>query len=209
MRKYHNWTQSPLPVCRGHSGFFRQLQLQYWRHHCSTWPNGLGLYLVSCSSGKQNSRTSLVGIVLIFSDLSAGMLSSRTVPRRGRRSEVLTISLYMKWSEVLVRLGPISLFSSPVAGTRSLLMVTATGPRFSSIPNQFWWSENNQSALLSALYYLPHLCHRRSFWSKLIPDQVSQWGEARCGSCKDRCQTSSVLTSAPVMRTRELVWTIQ
>ena len=99
------------------------------------------LYLVSCSSGKQNSSTSLVGIVLIFSDLSAGMLSSRTVPRRGRRSEVLTISRYMKWSLVLERWWPpTSLLSSTVAGTLSLLMETASGPRFSSIPNQFWWS---------------------------------------------------------------------
>ena len=101
-----------------------------------------GLYLVSWSSGKQNSSTSLVGMVLIFSDLSAGMLSSRTVPRSGRRSEVLTISRYMKWSVVLERCWPPTiLLSSTVAGTLSLLMVTARGPRFSSIPNQFWWSE--------------------------------------------------------------------
>ena len=50
-------------------------------------------YLESCSSGKQNSSTSLVGIVLIFSLLSAGMLSSSTVPRSGSRSLVRTISL--------------------------------------------------------------------------------------------------------------------
>ena len=98
-------------------------------------------HLVSWSSGKQNSRTSLVGMVLIFSDLSAGMLSSRTVPRRGRRSEVRTIRRYMKCSLVLGSWWPpTSLLSSTVAGTRSLLMETASGPRFSSIPNQFWWS---------------------------------------------------------------------
>ena len=78
-------------------------------------------------------------MVLIFSDLRAGMLSSRTVPRRGRRSEVLTISLYMKWSLLAVSCWlPTSLLSSTVAGTLSLLMETASGPRFSSIPNQFW-----------------------------------------------------------------------
>ena len=34
---------------------------------------------------------------------------------------------------------------SEVTGTRSLLMDTATGPRFSSIPNQFWCSETGRN----------------------------------------------------------------
>jgi hypothetical protein len=50
-------------------------------------------YLESCSSGKQNSRTSLVGMVFTFSDLRAGMESSSTVPRRGNSSLVLKIRL--------------------------------------------------------------------------------------------------------------------
>ena len=148
-------------------------------------------YLESCSSGKQNSRTSLVGIVLIFSLLSAGMLSSSTVPRSGSRSLVRTISLsgkifratqkifgekqkifrqkqrqkqkifrqkqkifrqkqkyfstdlYIQWSELLGLVMLVSVVRrSCVAGTLSLLMDTATGPRFSSIPNQFWCSEH-------------------------------------------------------------------
>ena len=50
--------------------------------------------------------------------------------------------LYIQWSELV---GLVTLVSvvrrSEVTGTRSLLMDTATGPRFSSIPNQFWCSE--------------------------------------------------------------------
>ena len=110
-------------------------------------------YLVSWSSGKQNSRTSLVGIVLIFSLLRAGMLSSRTVPLSGRRSEVLTIKRYIQCSDWLLRwwgvwLPPMEVWPKEdeeelpdSIGTLSLRMVTATGPRFSSIPNQFWCSE--------------------------------------------------------------------
>ena len=95
-------------------------------------------YLDSCSSGKQNSSTSLVGMVLIFSLLRAGMLSSSTVPRSGSRSEVRTTSLYIQWSECedCACVDPVT--SSGLLGTLSLLMLTATGPKFSSIPNQFW-----------------------------------------------------------------------
>lgn len=49
-------------------------------------------------SGQMNSRTSFVGIFLIFSDLRGGIESSKTQPRRGSKSLVRIISRYRYWS---------------------------------------------------------------------------------------------------------------
>ena len=58
----------------------------------------------------------------------------------------MSTDLYIQWSELV---GLVTLVSvvrrSEVTGTRSLLMDTATGPRFSSIPNQFWCSETGRN----------------------------------------------------------------
>ena len=105
-------------------------------------------YLDNCISGQTNSNTSLVGNALIFSDLRAGMDSSKTQPRRGKRSLVLTKTRYIHWSlpsfsGSILRGWRKAWFSLPPVkgGTFSRRSEMATAPRFSSMPNQFWWSE--------------------------------------------------------------------
>ena len=105
-------------------------------------------YLDSCNSGQTNSNTSLVGSDLIFSDLRAGMDSSKTQPLNGRRSQVRTNSRYIHWSFPYSLSG--SMFRGwikvsepgrpPLAednGTFSRRIETATAPKCSSTPNQF------------------------------------------------------------------------
>ncbi len=102
-----------------------------------------------------------------FPPAKLGMASSRTQPRSGRSSLVRTISLYMNWSrsgavgrtskggggasdEESWSSGVVGVVAAGVGfavglvvvgGTFSLRMEMATGPRMSSTPNQFWWSE--------------------------------------------------------------------
>ena len=61
-----------------------------------------------------------------------------------QKQKYFSTDLYIQWSELAGRLVRLvsAVRRSVVAGTRSLLMDTATGPRFSSIPNQFWCSEH-------------------------------------------------------------------
>ena len=119
-------------------------------------------YLDSCISGQTNSNTSLVGNALIFSDRKAGMDSSKTQPRRGRRSLVLTKTRYIHWS--------LPSFSGSIlrgcrnwlaaslpwvkGGTFSRRSEMATAPRFSSMPNQFWWSAKNKYIISNFTIYL-------------------------------------------------------
>lgn len=121
-------------------------------------------YLDSCSSGVTNSSTSLVGILLIFSDFRAGIASSKTQPLKGKSSEVRIRSRQMNWSlsnKLLLSMelkldevGTRPLWVGPneteddsglwpakvkvvVGKSFSRRMEMAVGPRFSSLPNQF------------------------------------------------------------------------